>query len=139
MQAGRKHRLCVLSVGTRLVEAVHAARAVEARHADCAVTVADARFVRPLDEALVVRLAKEHAALVTVEEGSQGGFGAQVLRVLSERGLLDRGDLRARCMTLPDSFIEAGPQRDQYDIAGLNRQHIADTLEGLLADMRIPR
>jgi 1-deoxy-D-xylulose-5-phosphate synthase len=132
IQAGRKYRLCVVSLGTRLVESVAAARSLEAQFPAAGVTVADARFLKPLDEQLLRALAQSHDALVTVEEGSAGGFGAQVLHFLSDSGLLDQGRLRVRSMHVPDVWIEAGPQQDQYDIAGLNRQHIAQKLDDLL-------
>jgi 1-deoxy-D-xylulose-5-phosphate synthase len=122
----------VVSLGTRLLESVQGARALEARYPAVGVTVADARFLKPLDAELLRSLSLSHDALVTVEEGSSGGFGAQVLHFLSDSGLLDQGRLRVRSMHVPDVWIEAGPQQDQYDIAGLNRQHIAQKLDDLL-------
>ena len=85
----RGQRIAVLSLGTRLAELPEAAEELAAR--GLSTTVADARFCKPLDEELVLRLAREHEILITVEEGSVGGFGSHVLRLLAERGVLDRG------------------------------------------------
>ena len=80
---------------------------------DLAVTVADARFMKPLDKDLIRSLAIESDVLVTVEEGSVGGFGSHVLQFLTDDGLLDNGTLRVRSMVIPDIWIEQGPQKDQ--------------------------
>src|SRR5262249_57590808 len=82
-------------------------------------TVADARFAKPLDEDLILRLAREHEVLVTVEEGSAGGFGAFVLHLLAERGMLDSG-LKVRTMTLPDLFLDQDKPDPLYAQAGLH-------------------
>ena len=87
-------RVAILSLGTRLAEALKAAEELEAR--GLSTTVADARFAKPLDEELILRLAREHEVLITVEEGSVGGFGSCVLQLLAERGALDRGPQGAR-------------------------------------------
>lgn len=129
-------RVAILSVGTRLGEAILAADEIEARMGDVAVTVADARFVKPLDTELVSKLAREHDVLITVEENSIGGFGSFVQQYLLEQGDLDDGRLKLRSMVLPDSFIEAGPQSDQYEQAGLSARHIADKAVGLVKDAR---
>lgn len=135
-EAGKAYRATILSIGTRLVDSVMAARAIEAKHPDVAVTVADARFMKPLDEDLIRTLANESDVLVTVEEGSKGGFGDHVLHFLTQEGLLDRGTLRARTMVIPDIWIEAGPIKDQYDIAGLNEPHIIAKVEELVKSIR---
>jgi 1-deoxy-D-xylulose-5-phosphate synthase len=135
-EAGKAYRATILSIGTRLVDSVMAARAIEAKHPDVAVTVADARFMKPLDEDLIRTLANESDVLVTVEEGSKGGFGDHVLHFLAKEGLLDRGTLRARTMVIPDIWIEAGPIKDQYDIAGLNEPHIVAKVEELVKSIR---
>jgi 1-deoxy-D-xylulose-5-phosphate synthase len=135
-EAGKAYRATILSIGTRLVDSVMAARAIEAKYPDVAVTVADARFMKPLDEDLIRSLANESDVLVTVEEGSKGGFGDHVLHFLAQDGLLDRGTLRARTMVIPDIWIEAGPIKDQYDIAGLNEPHIAAKVEELVKSIR---
>jgi 1-deoxy-D-xylulose-5-phosphate synthase len=119
-----------------MVESVMAARAVESRFADVSVTVADARFMKPLDEEMISMLAKESDILVTVEEGSKGGFGDAVMHFLTNEGMLDNGKLRTRTMVIPDIWIEQGPIPDQYDIAGLNEPHIAAKIESLLQGLR---
>jgi 1-deoxy-D-xylulose-5-phosphate synthase len=86
-------------------------------------TVADARFSKPLDEDLIRRLAMNHALLITVEEGSIGGFSSQVLHFLAHAGLLDTG-LKVRPMVLPDSFLDHDSPHIQYDKAGLNASNI---------------
>ncbi|WP_291842113.1 1-deoxy-D-xylulose-5-phosphate synthase [Maricaulis sp.] len=115
-------RIAILSLGTRLEESLKAADALAAQ--GFATTVADARFAKPLDEDLILRLAREHEVLVTVEEGAVGGFGAFVLHLLAEKGALDRG-LRVRTMTLPDVFQDQEAPFDMYETAGLNARHIA--------------
>ncbi|MGE0024000.1 MAG: transketolase C-terminal domain-containing protein, partial [Hyphomicrobium sp.] len=89
-------------------------------------TVADARFMKPLDRDLVTRLAKEHEVLVTVEEGAVGGFGSHVLQYLAAAGLLDRG-LKVRTMMLPDVFIDHDAPARMYERAGLAAPDIVKT------------
>jgi 1-deoxy-D-xylulose-5-phosphate synthase len=113
--------VALLSIGTRLAEAEKAAEELAAR--GLSTTVADARFAKPLDEELVARLAREHAVLITVEENSRGGFGAQVLHYLADQGLLD-GGLKVRTLTLPDRFIEHEAPPVQLAQAGLDAQAI---------------
>ncbi|HEV2558024.1 MAG TPA: 1-deoxy-D-xylulose-5-phosphate synthase [Microvirga sp.] len=110
-------RVAILSLGTRLAEALKAAEELEMR--GLSTTVADARFAKPLDEALVLRLAREHEVLITVEEGSVGGFGSHVLQLLAERGALDRG-LKVRPMVLPDTYIDHDKPERMYAEAGLD-------------------
>lgn len=114
--------IAILSLGTRLGEALKAADELAAKGFNA--TVADARFAKPLDEDLVLRLAREHEVLVTVEEGSVGGFGAFVLHLLADKGALDRG-LKIRTMTLPDIFQDQDSPFEMYETAGLNARHIA--------------
>jgi len=122
-------RVALLSYGTRLGETLKAAEALEARGISC--TVADARFVKPLDGDLVLRLARAHEALVTVEEGAVGGFGSHVAQCLAEAGAFDRG-LRFRSMVLPDIFIDQASPRAMYDVAKLNAGDIeAKVIEAL--------
>jgi 1-deoxy-D-xylulose-5-phosphate synthase len=116
--------IAILSLGTRLAEALKAAD--ELQRFGLSTTVADARFAKPLDTKLVERLAREHEVLITIEEGSIGGFGSFVLHHLATRGLLDAG-LRVRPMTLPDRFIDHDSPQRQYDEAGLNARHIVAT------------
>jgi 1-deoxy-D-xylulose-5-phosphate synthase len=110
-------RVALLSLGTRLAEALKAAEELEAR--GLSTTVADARFAKPLDEDLVVRLAREHEVLLTIEEGSIGGFGSFVLHLLADRGMLDRG-LKVRSLVLPDLFIDHDKPERMYAGAGLD-------------------
>jgi 1-deoxy-D-xylulose-5-phosphate synthase len=113
--------VALLSLGTRLQEALQAAEALEAR--GIRPTVADARFAKPLDRDLVLRLARDHEVLFTVEEGAVGGFGSHVAQLLAEEGVFDRG-LKFRSLTLPDTFIDQSSPRDMYATAGLNAEDI---------------
>lgn len=125
-------KVAILSYGTRLQECLKAAAQLEAM--GLSTTVADARFAKPLDEELVLRLAKNHEVLVTVEEGSIGGFGAFVLQYLAEQGVLDSG-LKIRTLALPDTFIDHDAPQKQYDTAGLNAADIVTkTLQALGVD-----
>ncbi len=117
-------KIAILSFGTRLAEALKAADDLAAR--GLPTTVADARFCKPLDEDLVRRLAANHEVLITIEDGAIGGFAAHVMQFMANAGLFDRG-CRFRAMTLPDIFIDHDTQVKQYDIAGLNAQHIVAT------------
>ena len=113
--------VALLSLGTRLAECLKAADMLKAH--GLTTTVADARFAKPIDTDLVLRLAREHEVLVTVEEGSIGGFGAQVLHTLAEAGALDRG-LKVRSMVLPDVFIDQDSPAAMYAKAGLDAKGI---------------
>jgi 1-deoxy-D-xylulose-5-phosphate synthase len=115
-------KIALLSLGTRLQESLKAADQLTAM--GLSTTVADARFAKPLDEELILRLAKEHEVLITIEEGARGGFGAFVLHLLAEKGALDRG-LKIRTLTLPDVFQDQAAPAIMYDEAGLNAKHIA--------------
>ncbi|MBV9076452.1 MAG: 1-deoxy-D-xylulose-5-phosphate synthase, partial [Methylobacteriaceae bacterium] len=110
-------RVAILSLGTRLAESLKAAEELEAR--GLSTTVADARFAKPLDEELVLRLARDHEVLITIEEGSVGGFGSYVLHLLADRGLLDRG-LKVRSMVLPDLYLDHDKPERMYAKAGLD-------------------
>ena len=122
-------RVALLSLGTRLAECLLAAEQLGQR--GLSTTVADARFAKPLDEALILRLAREHEILVTVEEGSIGGFGSHVLHLLARSGLLD-GGLKVRTLTLPDIFQEHDKPEAMYARAGLDAAGIVRTVEGAL-------
>jgi 1-deoxy-D-xylulose-5-phosphate synthase len=113
--------VAILSLGTRLTESLKAADLLAAR--GLSATVADARFAKPLDVDLILRLAREHEALITVEEGSIGGFGAFVLQTLAKFGVLDRG-LKVRTLTLPDVFQDHDKPDAQYAQAGLDAEGI---------------
>ncbi|MFL5079692.1 MAG: 1-deoxy-D-xylulose-5-phosphate synthase [Microvirga sp.] len=128
-------RVAILSLGTRLSESLRAADELEAR--GLSTTVADARFVKPLDEDLVLRLARDHEVLITIEEGAIGGFGAQVLQLLAERGALDQG-LKVRAMMLPDRFIEHEKPERMYAEAGLDAAGIvAKVFEALGREAKV--
>ncbi|MEO1493993.1 MAG: 1-deoxy-D-xylulose-5-phosphate synthase [Pseudomonadota bacterium] len=114
-------KIALLSFGGRLQECLKAAEELDAR--GLSTTVADARFAKPLDRDLVLRLAREHEALILIEEGSVGGFGSHVLHVLSDEGALDHG-LRVRSMVLPDVFIDQDSPAKMYEAAGLTATHI---------------
>ena len=116
--------VALLSFGARLGECLAAADELAARGRSA--TVADARFCTPLDTELIGRLAREHEVLITIEEGSIGGFSAHVLDHLARNDLLDGGP-KVRPMTLPPVFIDHAPPRDMYDVAGLNARHIVET------------
>jgi 1-deoxy-D-xylulose-5-phosphate synthase len=116
------HKIALLSFGTRLAECLKAAD--ELAQLGLSTTVADARFAKPLDTELVLRLAREHEVLVTIEEGSIGGFGSYVMQTLAEEGALDRGGLKVRMMVLPDSFIDQDSPNAMYTKAGLDAKSI---------------
>lgn len=134
----RKDRVAILSFGTRLHEALIAANEVEELDDRLSVTVADARFMKPLDVDLVRELADNHGVLITVEEGSIGGFGDHVLHFLSLDGLMDDGNLKFRPMVMPDTYFETATQHEQYDQAGLNSQHIRGTILRLTKRIKVP-
>ena len=119
VQEGSK--VAILNFGTRLAECRKAANELNAR--GLSTTVADARFAKPLDTDMIKQLIRHHEVLITIEEGSMGGFGAFVLQYLAGEGLLD-GGLKIRTMTLPDTFQDHDAPFKQYDEAGLNAAHI---------------
>ena len=116
--------VALLSYGGRLGECLKAADELAAH--GLSTTVADARFAKPLDEDLLHRLAREHEVLITIEEGSIGGFATQVMTSLARNGLLDAG-LKIRPMTIPDQFIDHDSPANQYIQAGLSASGIAAT------------
>jgi 1-deoxy-D-xylulose-5-phosphate synthase len=118
-------KIALLSLGTRLAEALKAADQLEAR--GLSTTVADLRFAKPLDTDLIRKLIATHEVVVTVEEGSIGGLGAHVLTLASDLGLTDSG-LKIRTMRLPDLFQDHDAPDKQYDLAGLNAPQIVDTV-----------
>lgn len=120
----RGSKIAILSLGSRLSEALEAAKQLEAR--GLSTTVADARFAKPIDEQMIRDLAASHDLLLTIEEGSIGGFGAHVMDFCAEEGILD-GRLRVRAMKLPDVFIDHGKPADMYEEAGLNATGIVST------------
>ncbi len=118
-------KVALLSLGTRLAEALKAADQLASF--GLTTTVADARFAKPLDTGLIKQLGQNHEVLVTIEEGSVGGFGSFVLHHLSEVGLLD-GGLKVRTMVLPDTFIDHGKPEAMYEAAGLGASGIVATV-----------
>ena len=127
IQAG--NRVAILSFGTRLGEVIKAAEILNAQ--GITPTIADARFAKPLDQALILSLAEDHEAFITVEEGAIGGFGSHVMQLLADHGVFDAG-LKFRSMVFPDEFIDQASPMDMYNTAGLNAQHIAEKVMGLL-------
>jgi 1-deoxy-D-xylulose-5-phosphate synthase len=122
-------RVAILSFGTRLGEVLKAAESLAAK--GLTPTIADARFAKPLDRELILRLAREHEALITVEEGAIGGFGSHVAQLLADEGVFDRG-LKYRSMILPDTFIDHASPEAMYRVAGMNAPEIeAKVLEVL--------
>jgi len=113
--------VALLTLGGRLREALEAADELASK--GWSTTVADARFAKPLDQDLILRLAKEHEVLITIEEGSIGGFAAHVMQFLANEGAFDKG-LKFRAMTLPDLFIDHDKPEKQYELAGLKRTDI---------------
>ncbi|MDW3223462.1 MAG: 1-deoxy-D-xylulose-5-phosphate synthase [Paracoccaceae bacterium] len=114
-------RVALLSFGTRLAEVEKAAEALSAR--GITPTIADARFAKPLDRDMILTLAMEHEALITIEEGTLGGFGSHVAQLLAEEGVFD-GGLKYRSMVLPDIFIDQASPADMYKVAGMNAAEI---------------
>ncbi len=118
-------KVALLSLGTRLAEALKAADQLEAK--GLSTTVADLRFAKPLDEELIRKLMTSHEVVITVEEGSIGGLGAHVLTMASDAGLTDTG-LKIRTLRLPDIFQDHDSPDKQYDAAGLNAPQIVETV-----------
>ena len=123
--------VAILSLGTRLTEALEAAEHLAS--SGISATVADARYMKPLDRRLIRDLAGEHEVLITVEEGAVGGFGSHVLQFLAEAGLLDTR-LKVRALVLPDVFTDHGHPHQMYELAGLNASSIAKTALAALGD-----
>jgi len=140
LEIGKGRTLCegksvaLLSLGTRLQECLKAAEDLNAH--GLSTTVADARFAKPLDEDLVRQLALNHEVLVTVEEGSVGGFGSHVLNFLANEGLLDAG-LKVRSLTMPDEFTDQNKPDVMYEQAGLAASGIFDTVLSALARVEL--
>jgi 1-deoxy-D-xylulose-5-phosphate synthase len=127
-------RIAILSLGARLGEAVKAAEELAAR--GLSTTVADARFAKPLDRELILKLARTHKLLIAIEEGAAGGFGAHVLTLLSDAGALDNG-LKVRTMTLPDKFIDHDKPDRMYAAAGLDAKGIVAKALAALGDIEV--
>jgi 1-deoxy-D-xylulose-5-phosphate synthase len=123
-------RVALLSLGTRLQECLKAADTLADQ--GLPITVADARFAKPLDRDLILDLARRHDVLITVEEGSAGGFGAHVLHLLTDEGVLDRGNLKVRAMVLPDIYQDHNNPDVMYAEAGLDARAIVDKVTALI-------
>jgi 1-deoxy-D-xylulose-5-phosphate synthase len=113
--------VAILSFGARLAECLRAAEALAVR--GISPSIADARFAKPLDRDLILRLAAEHRALITVEEGAIGGFGSHVAQLLADAGVFDRG-FRFRSMVLPDSFVDQDSPARMYEVAAMSARDI---------------
>ena len=122
-------KVSLLNFGTRLEECRKAAEKLYAKGIDC--TIVDARFAKPLDEKLIMEVATNHEVLITIEEGSIGGFGSHVMQLLSDRGVFDTG-LKFRSMILPDTFIDQDTPEKMYEIAGLDNLSIVNKVEETL-------
>ncbi len=118
-------QICILSLGTRLEECKIAANQLE--HKGITTTIVDARFAKPLDEELIIKCARQHEVMITIEEGSIGGFGSHVAQLLADKGIFDKG-LKFRSMILPDIFIDQDTPEKMYDVAGLNAKQITQKI-----------
>ncbi|MDB2354180.1 1-deoxy-D-xylulose-5-phosphate synthase [Candidatus Pelagibacter bacterium] len=127
IQKGKQ--VCILSLGTRLEECKIAAEELKIKGIN--PTIIDARFAKPLDQELILKSAREHDLMITIEEGSIGGFGSHVKNLLAEKGIFDKG-LKFRSMTLPDIFIEQDDPKKMYDVAGLNASQISKKIHDVL-------
>ena len=127
IQKGKQ--VCIISLGTRLEECKLAAE--ELKNRGITTTIVDARFVKPLDQDLILKCAREHELMITIEEGSIGGFGSHVKNLLAEKGIFDKG-LKFRSMTLPDVFIEQNDPKKMYELAGLNASQISKKILDVL-------
>ncbi|KZZ04246.1 1-deoxy-D-xylulose-5-phosphate synthase, partial [Sulfitobacter sp. HI0076] len=114
-------KVALLSFGTRLEEVEKAAEQLSAK--GITPTIADARFAKPLDRDMILKLAAEHEALITIEEGAVGGFGSHVAQLLADEAVFDKG-LKFRSMVLPDTFIDQASPADMYAVAGMNAEQI---------------
>ena len=130
-------KIAILSFGGRLQESLKAANKLDAK--GISTTVADARFAKPLDQQLIMNLCLNHEVLITIEEGSIGGFGSHVFQMLSERGIFDKG-FKIRSMILPDQFINQDTPENMYKIAGLNAEAIEQkAFDALKSNIIIPK
>ncbi len=131
------NKVAILSFGGRLQECLKAASKLDAK--GISTTVADARFAKPLDQKLIMNLCLNHEVLITIEEGSIGGFGSHVFQMLSEKGIFDKG-LKIRSMILPDRFIDQDTPENMYKTAGLDAQSIEQkALDALKSNIVIPK
>ncbi len=118
-------QICIVSLGTRLEECKIAANQLENK--GITTTIVDARFAKPLDEELIIKCARQHEVMITIEEGAIGGFGSHVAQLLADKGIFDKG-LKFRSMILPDIFIDQDTPEKMYDVAGLNAKQITQKI-----------
>jgi len=129
--------VAILNFGARLQECLKASKNLDTK--GISSTIVDARFAKPLDQKLIIDLCLNHEVLITIEEGSIGGFGSHVFQMLSERGIFDKG-LKIRSMILPDQFIEHDTPENMYKVAGLDAQAIEEkTIDTLKSNIVIPK
>jgi 1-deoxy-D-xylulose-5-phosphate synthase len=127
----------ILNFGARLQECLKASNKLEAK--GISTTVVDARFAKPLDQKLIMDLCLNHEVLITIEEGSIGGFGSHVFQMLSEKGVFDKG-LKIRSMILPDQFIDQDTPENMYKVAGLDAEAIEQkAIDTLKSNIVIPK
>ena len=122
-------KVALLNFGARLLECQKASEKLSSKGINC--TIIDARFAKPLDEKLIMEIATNHEVLITIEEGSIGGFGSHVMQLLSDRGVFDTG-LKFRSMILPDIFIDQDTPEKMYEVAGLDYLSIISKVEETL-------
>jgi 1-deoxy-D-xylulose-5-phosphate synthase len=122
-------KVAILNFGARLEQCVKASETLSLKGINC--TIVDARFAKPLDEKLIMEIATNHEVLITIEEGSIGGFGSHVMQLLSDRGVFDKG-LKFRSMILPDIFIDQDTPEKMYEVAGLDSLSITNKVEETL-------
>ena len=127
VQEGKK--LAIINFGARLNECFNASANLKKKGLN--ISIVDARFAKPLDQKLIWQLATDHESIITIEEGSIGGFGSHVAKFLSEKNLLDKG-LKFRSMILPDKFIDQDKPELMYKLAGLDSQSIEERVIDLL-------
>ena len=123
-----KH-VAILNFGARIHECKKASEALKKK--GITISIFDARFAKPLDEKLIIELASNHEAIITIEEGSIGGFGSHVMKLLSDRGFFDKG-LKFRSMILPDKFLDQDTPDNMYKTAGLDADGIIQKVENVL-------
>ncbi len=130
-------KVALLNFGTRLQECLKASKSLDTK--GISTSIVDARFAKPLDKKLIMDLCFNHEVLITIEEGSIGGFGSHVFQMLSERGIFDKG-LKIRSMTLPDQFIDQDTPEKMYKVAGLDSQSIEQkAIEALKSNIVVPK
>ena len=123
------NKVCILNFGARLQECLTAAKELENK--GIKISIIDARFAKPLDQDLILSCARDHEIMLTIEEGSIGGFGSHVSHLLSRKGIFDKG-LKFRSLILPDIFIDQDKPDLMYDQAGLNSKQITEEIELIL-------